>query len=118
MEIWSEKAMTPRDRVIKTMEVNNNLVDAMDKTFSRISRELRRNRNAVSDNHFVTKQWLSKGITDRKTRKQSRVLDGSLDVSILQAILNDEYKTLNRCLLALGKVEEITARCANQNSRD
>jgi hypothetical protein len=77
--------MTPRERVLKTMEVNNNLITAMDKTFSRISSELRRNRNAVADNHTATKHWLSKGIPDRKTRQQSRALDGSLDVSILQA---------------------------------
>lgn len=110
--------MTPRDRVLKTMEVNNNLITAIDKAVSRIAREARRNKKAVADNHTSTRYWLSKGIPDKKTRQQSRALDGSLDVSILQAILNDEYRTLNRCLAALAKVEEITERCANQNSRD
>jgi hypothetical protein len=110
--------MTPKERVLKTMEVNNNLVVAIEKTFSGISRELRRNRNAVADNHTSTRYWLSKGLPDKKSRQQSRALDGSLDLSILQAILDDEYKTLNRCLLALGKVKETTERCANQNSRD
>jgi uncharacterized protein with NRDE domain len=110
--------MTPRERIIKSMEVNNNLAATIEKVASRIAREARRNRKAVADNHTSTRYWLSKGLPDKKTRQQSRVLDGSLDNSILQAILTDEYRTMNRCLAILAKAEDVADRCANQNSRD
>ena len=107
--------MTPKERVSKTMAVNNNLVEAIEKVAAGIVKESHRNKAAVADLHRSASGWIARGVPERNPRG---IGDGFVDVATLQAILDDEYKTLNKCLLILGKAKEATWRCANQNSRD